>query len=87
MFLTLPITQTLNTYIMTTSMIIVFTFGLIGFIYCMYQIARIDKIWWIRMDWNYLSDKRFFKYSIDEMLDINKKNWFGLKWPMDKDFK
>ena len=54
--------------------------------YLIYQLERNYKVLKIRKKWYYNDNPKLKKYSFDEMLDPNKKNWFGFKYPNEKDF-
>jgi len=56
------------------------------FIYCFYQIIRNTKIFIIRGKWIETSDKRWHEYSYNYMFIPSIHNYFGLKYPNDKDF-
>lgn len=66
---------------------IIFYVLLFGIVYCLYQLVRNDKIYHIRINWIDTDDKRRDKYSYDEMFRPNKHNWFGLKYPNEKQYK
>ena len=55
--------------------------------YQFYQIQRFNKIMDIFMSW-VLNDKRdkVELNSINEMLEKNKSNLWGLRWPREKDY-
>lgn len=55
--------------------------------YLFYQLYRNDKVYEIRSKWIWSLDERYDQYSYDEMFLPSHKNWFGLKPPIDKDFK
>lgn len=60
----------------------------IAMIYCIYQLIRNEVVCRILMKWIKDSDDRFYKYDYnDDMFYPSKSNWYGLKFPLDKDFK
>lgn len=52
-----------------------------------YQSVRSDAISKIRKKWILSNDVRWSKYTGMQMLNIKKSNWFGLKYPKEKDYK
>ena len=54
--------------------------------YLIYQLERNYKVLKIRKKWYYNDNPKLKKYSFDEMLDPSFKNWFGFKYPNEKDF-
>ena len=58
----------------------------VALIYTVYQGFRNDKVLKIRLNWIWTMDMRRYRYTYDEMFKPSLKNWFGLKWPRDKDF-
>ena len=58
-----------------------------GICYIIYQLFRISTVYKIRTNWIYTNDKRYNKYSCKFMYDLNKNNWFGLRYPKDKHYK
>ena len=60
---------------------------LLCIIYFAYQIIRTNKVHIIRMKW--LRDERgqWYRHSTKSMLSPSISNWFGLKFPNEKDFK
>lgn len=56
-------------------------------LYYVYQSIRNDKIYKIRRNWTETDDHRWYTYPYDYMLNPNKHNWFGLRYPRDKQFK
>jgi len=56
-------------------------------IYGFYQLKRNQKIYKIRIKWIETDDSRWDKYTYKYMLNPNLKNWFGIKFPNEKDFK
>jgi len=56
-------------------------------IYLIYQIVRNDKVAEIRFGWIEKNDSRIDEYTYDEMFNSSFKNWLGLKYPNEKDFK
>ncbi len=56
-------------------------------LYCLYQLIRNQKIYRIRMKW---IDKRnwhsYHKYSYNDMMFPCKDNWYGLKWPTERQY-
>lgn len=59
---------------------------LLALIYILYQMLRNNEVYSIRIDWIITNDKRFDKYSYDEMFNPSKKNYYGLRYPRDKHF-
>ena len=55
--------------------------------YLIYQRHRCDAIMGIFYLWIIKQDPRYFDYTFEEMYNPTLKNWFGLKWPREKDFK
>jgi hypothetical protein len=74
-----------NTLTLNLLLTAVYFFILI-FIYLFYQIARNHKVYSIRIKWINDDDKRYPKYSYDEMYLPSFKNYLGLKYPNEKDF-
>lgn len=56
-------------------------------IYSFYQMARNDKVFNIRRKWILESDERWLKYSYSTMFEPKQENWYGLKFPNEKDFQ
>ena len=56
-------------------------------LYLGYQILRIIVINRIKLKWNNINDKRRKKYTNDDMYGFNKNNWYGLKYPREKNYK
>ena len=54
--------------------------------YALYQLIRNEFIYRIRVEWIKTDDKRWYKYSYDFMFEPSSHNWFGLKFPTEKDF-
>ena len=52
-----------------------------------YQKYRIDAVYHIRFKWVETRDDRYHKYTFHEMCGFSVKNWFGFRYPKDKDFK
>jgi hypothetical protein len=55
-------------------------------LYYYYQERRNNEVYKIRNKWVHKDDERWEKYSYDEMYDPSPLNWYGLKWPKEKDF-
>ena len=55
-------------------------------LYCYYQLCRNHTIFNIRNIWIDNDDDRWYKYTYDYMMDPKLNNWFGLKYPRDKDY-
>lgn len=72
---------------MTVIDIIILTIGLVAILYCIYQLGRNQEIFNIRIKWIDDDDLRHEKYTYESMLWPNRNNWFGLKYPKDKDYK
>jgi len=56
--------------------------------YSIYQLFRNEKVYKIRIKW--IDNDKWEvhkKYSYDDMMCANKKNWYGLKWPNENDYK
>ena len=68
------------------NIILLITF-LFVFIYIMYQLYRNHKVYKIRIKWIEEHNLKRFKYSYDFMFDPSKHNWFGFKWPREKNYK
>lgn len=60
--------------------------AMLSIIYSFYQLARNEAVYKIRVKWIWSNDERYPKYTYDEMLDPNKNNWYGLKYPKDESF-
>lgn len=57
-------------------------------LYSLYQLCRNEKVYQIQMKWLDNDEfDRLNKHSYDYMMDANKKNWFGLKYPNEKDYE
>lgn len=52
-----------------------------------YQLLRNNAVFFIRSKWTNKRDTRWYTYTYDEMFEPCKKNWYGFKYPRDKDFK
>lgn len=64
-----------------------FILGLLSIIiYCLYQLARNEKVYKIRINWINKNDPRLDKYTYEDMFRPSFKNWFGLKFPKESDF-
>ena len=68
-------------------MVVFFIIYSIYSIYCIYQILRNRKIYKIRVKWIYSDDKRQYKYTYEKMFKPSFNNYFGFKYPNEKDFK
>lgn len=62
-------------------------FGVILIIYTIYQLFRNEEVFKIRVMWILTDDERWSRYSYKKMFDPNLDNWFGLRWPSDKNYK
>lgn len=73
----------------TISLILYILLGVcfISLIYTVYQFSRNNAVYSIRIKWLDDGDRRFFKYTYNEMFNPSKDNMFGLKLPKDVDFK
>ena len=60
---------------------------ILALIYYSYQLKRNDEVYNIQVHWINTYDKRHIQYDYDYMFEPNKSNWYGLKWPRDKDYK
>jgi len=67
-------------------MIILASIIILSILYVVYQIARIRKLYKIRVNWIETDDIRYTTTSYDEQVDPNKTNWYGFKWPKDSDY-
>ena len=55
--------------------------------YIIYQLVRNEIVYRIHMKWIDNEEyERLNRYDYDFMLNPNKKNLFGLKWPNEKDY-
>jgi predicted PurR-regulated permease PerM len=61
-------------------------FFILILIYLFYQLARNNKVYNIRIKWIYNDDKRYGKYTYNEMFKASHRNYLGLKYPNEKDF-
>lgn len=60
----------------------------IAIFYLIYQHIRIVKSIEIRKRWALLrNEKKRDKYHIEYMVYPKKHNWYGLRWPREKDYK
>ena len=55
--------------------------------YLIYQLVRNEAVYKMRAKWINSDDLRWHKYTYDEIMNPNKENWCGIKFPKDKDFK
>ena len=69
----------------TIAVILLFPSVLV-FAYGVYQLIRNEFVYRIRAEWFKRDDKRWYKYSYDFMFEPSSHNWFGLKFPTEKDF-
>lgn len=60
--------------------------GSMIFIYCVYQLKRIDSIRFIRKEWLLSDDSLADKYSFDYMYAPAKHNLYGFKYPRIDNF-
>jgi hypothetical protein len=60
---------------------------IIAMIYVVYQLLRNKEVFLIRINWVNLDDNRESQYTYEYMFYPAKHNWYGLKWPKEKDFK
>jgi hypothetical protein len=51
-------------------------------LYCIYQVARADKIQSIMNGW-FINNTWPDGFDVYDVLRPSLKNWFGLKWPSD----
>ena len=68
--------------IISMSVLIVFWF------YIFYQMFRNEEVYKIVTKW--VDNKKYDrceKYSYDYMMKPNRCNWYGLKWPNEKDYE
>lgn len=57
-------------------------------VYFVYQLIRNQKVYNIRIKWLRNDElDRHMRYTYNEMMDPNKKNWYGLKFPNEKDYQ
>ena len=71
-----------------TILITIWIILFIAFIYVVYQIKRNEAVFKIRMKWiNTYQFNRHDRWSYEYMVDPNKSNWYGLKYPKEKDYK
>ena len=66
---------------------LVIVFTLLVLFYCLYQILRNNKVYNIRTKWTSQRSELWYKYTYDEMYIPSRKNWYGFKYPNEKDFK
>lgn len=71
---------------------LVYPFGiLIGFLvmaYLAYQRVRNEAVYNIKVKWLDNGEfERCRRNSYDHMYKPNLKNWFGLRWPREKNYK
>ena len=71
---------------MKTILFIILGILVLALIYCFYQLARNQKVYKIRINWIIKNDPRWDKHTYDDMFKPSLKNWFGLKFPNEKDF-
>ena len=55
-------------------------------LYSLYQLERNNEVFKIRKNWIYTDDDRWDKYSYDYMVEPNKHNWYGLRYPKDNHY-
>lgn len=56
-------------------------------LYLIWQLVRNEAVYRVRINWIKGDDSRRYRYTYHEMMNPNKENWFGIKFPKDKDFK
>ena len=66
---------------------LVITLLLLAVFYCLYQLLRNQEVFRIRTEWTYERSELWHKYTYDEMMNPSRKNWYGFKYPNEKDFK
>ena len=63
---------------------------LILIVYVIYQSFRSSAVFFIRITWglnnNHKSDFKLLRYSANYMFWPKLNNWFGLKFPREKDY-
>ena len=62
-------------------------FFILIIIYWVYQYIRSKATLNLILKWIGNGDKRYEKYSFNDILSPNKHNWFGLRYPKDKYYK
>jgi len=60
--------------------------GIVMLFYSIYQLIRNNKVYDIRKKWIDAYDDRHDKYSYKYMMDANRHNWFGLRFPRDRHY-
>jgi len=58
----------------------------LALVYCVYQLVRNIRISEIRQEWIIERDEKFNKYTHEQMFLPSFSNWFGLKFPLKRDF-
>lgn len=61
-------------------------FGIIS-LYLAYQLIRNNRVANIRIKWILNDDDRYYKYCYEYMFNPSKHNLYGLKFPIDKQFR
>lgn len=72
---------------METALITFITLLIFIMSYCLIQIVRNNEIHEIRKEWIYQDDKRWYKYTYQEMFTPSKSNWYGLRYPKDEHYE
>ena len=73
---------------METNLIIFITSIALGTLYTSYQFARNNKVFEIRLKWiDTRQSNRLKRWSYDYIYKPKKSNWYGLKYPNEKDYK
>ena len=72
--------------ILLMSLVIFLVVLILGLIYWIYQLIRNEMVYRIRIKWINSNDKRHDIYSYDYMFEPHKRNWYGLKLPLDSHF-
>lgn len=75
---------------LTSLQIIILSWSVLAvliYIFGLYQVFRINVITSIRLKWIDIQDERIKRYTFKDMFNFKKCNWFGLKYPREKDYK
>lgn len=62
-------------------------FSFVPILYLFYQSARNNEVFKIRHVWINTGDERRDRYSYHFMVNPNKHNWYGLRFPKDNHYK
>jgi len=61
--------------------------SVLSIIYCVYQLIRNEYTYKLVSKWTDQRSYKYSKYSYEYIMDAKMHNWYGLKFPRDKDYE